>query len=167
MHHHVSDEEYNALLQRYISRPKSDPSHPMFGKVYYDYLKSEVGEEEQRPTAAVGQQQQQQQRKDEGEQVIDLTVYSKNKRKIPFKKMHHFHIAHGDRIEDVETQQQQQQHNQHHNHQGERRTKRSLSESESGHEIHKRQTGESNAKKEIMIVELGEENSPPLERNKK
>lgn len=125
LHHRVTDEEYNALLQQFVSKPKSDPSHPIFDKMYYDYLPSETpGSKKEEDGGGV---------KDGSEQdAIDLTSFVKNKRKRPFKKAHStFVLAQGDRIELPEE-------NHHHkHHQGERRAKRSL-----GHDIEKRQAGE-------------------------
>lgn len=114
LHHRVTDEEYNALLQQFVSRPKSDPSHPIFDKMYYDYLPSEATASEVQPT-------------DAEREAIDLTDFLNNKRKKPFKKVHH-HAMEGE---------DEKQH-----HQGERRMKRAVAEH--GHEIGKRQAGESN-----------------------
>lgn len=83
--------------------------------MYYDYLPSEAAASEAQPKDSV-----------DGEQEgIDLTDFVKNKRKKPFKKVHHH---------EMETDEQQ--------HQGERRSKRAVPEH--GHEIGKRQAGEWN-----------------------
>lgn len=114
-----TDDEYNALLQKLVTKPKSDPSFSIYNKKYYDYLPSEQQEQEE-----VGV-----------EQSVPLDADAKNKRKRDHKKAHQSHhsylFAKGDLI-DLEPEQQ-----------GERRAKRSIEDDAHGHEIRKRQAGES------------------------
>lgn len=127
----VTEEQYNELLQKLVTKPKEDPSHPIYNKMYYDYLPSEAKETPQQTDTAA----------DDDDDVIDLSEYAKNKRKKPFKKAHPFVLVHGDRIElqpavvaEAEAKSEQQ---------GERRAKRSVTEqTPEQRQLGKRQAGE-------------------------
>lgn len=128
LHQPVTDEQYNEMLQKLVTKPKADPSHPVYSKVYYDYLPSETKEQPKVDESAVA---------DDAGEAIDLSEYAKNKRKKPFKKVHPFVLAHGDRIE-LETGEAEELP------QGERRAKRSVTEEDvqtNPRQIGKRQTG--------------------------
>lgn len=126
LHQPVTDEQYDEMLQKLVTKPKADPSVPVFSKVYYDYLPSETKEPQQ--SAGEGTETD----------ALDLSEYAKNKRKKPFKKAHPFILAHGDRIELADKTHQDEKE------QGERRAKRSVPEEEQeqgARQIGKRQTG--------------------------
>lgn len=126
LHQPVTDEQYDEMLQKLVTKPKADPSVPVFSKVYYDYLPSETKE----PQQSAGE--------DTETDAIDLSEYAKNKRKKPFKKAHPFILAHGDRIELADKTHHDEKE------QGERRAKRSVLEEEQeqgARQIGKRQTG--------------------------
>ena len=107
----VTDEQYNELLQTVVTKPKTDPSHPIYNKMYYDFVEAQEKHEEGGQTV-----------EEEPLDVIDLSDKVKSsERKRPFKK------AHG--VDEEEKQK----------HQGERRAKRSVPGE--AHQVEKRQTG--------------------------
>lgn len=127
----VTEEQYNELLQKLVTKPKADPSHPIINKMYYDFV-SET--KEQHPAQAAGgdeELQEEEVREEKSEDVIDLSEKVKKLRKKSFKKAH----STGDKVEFAPKDEQQQQ--------GERRAKRSVEEeqTEDDRQIGKRQTG--------------------------
>lgn len=115
----VTEEQYNELLQKLVTKPKADPSHPIYNKMYYDYV-SDTREQQQKKLD--------EQEKMKGEDVIDLSDKVKKAHKKHPKKVHSLSAAH--HLEHAEEQPQ-----------GERRAKRSVPREESDRQIGKRQAG--------------------------
>lgn len=124
----VTEEEYNELLQKLVTKPKADPAQPTFSKVYYDYV-SETKEQqmEQRRLQKEQQRQLASAGVETSEKVIDLTDKVKKARKKGHIK------AHTVARENSEQQEELQE-------QGEKRARRSVPEDD--RQISKRQTGE-------------------------